>query len=177
MSLDPYHLMREALKEAEKALDAGEVPVGAVLADADGGILSRGHNSPIRLNDPTAHAEVLVIRAASEAVRNYRLPNTVLAVTVEPCVMCMGAALHARIARLFFGAPDPKAGAAGSLYDLSSDSRLNHRIEVVQGILQEECGSLMQRFFRTRRGARDNPSGEVPKWSQRGRLEIDLSRE
>lgn len=165
MSVDPFELMKEALGEAEKALDAGEVPVGAVLADASGRIMARAHNSPIRLLDPTAHAELLAIRQAAGAVRNYRLTGTILAVTIEPCAMCMGAALHARISRLVFGAPDPKAGAAGSLYDLSSDARLNHRIEVSRGILQEECASLMQRFFRMRRGPARNSPGEVPKWS------------
>ncbi|MBW1788286.1 MAG: tRNA adenosine(34) deaminase TadA [Deltaproteobacteria bacterium] len=151
--------MREALDEARKAFDEGEVPVGALVVDNEGRIMGKAHNRPVSLNDPTAHAEMLAIRRAAGMLGNYRLVGATLVATIEPCPMCMGAALNARVERLVYGAPDPKAGAAGSLYDLSSDSRLNHRIEVVSGVLQEECALLMQRFFRMRR------SGEVPKWS------------
>jgi len=144
--------MQQALEEARKGLSEGEVPVGAVLATPDGEIVARDHNRPIALKDPSAHAEILVMRKAGSAFQNYRLTNTVLVATVEPCLMCMGAALHARIPRLVFGASDPKAGAAGSVYDLATDERLNHRIEVVPNILEPECRTLMQDFFKSRRG-------------------------
>ncbi len=144
-------LMQEALREAEKGFLRGEVPVGAVVAERDGRILSRAHNSPISMQDPTAHAEILAIRRACSLKGNYRLPDTLLVVTVEPCLMCMAAAIHARVRTLAFGAYDPRGGAAGSLYDLSLDQRLNHRLELVSGIRQEACRDLMQRFFRVRR--------------------------
>lgn len=151
MIVDLYQLMREAIREAEEGFSENEVPVGAVLAGPDGEIMAKAHNRPIALRDPTAHAEILAIREASLLCGNYRLTGTTLVVTLEPCIMCMGAALHARVGRLVFGAPDPKGGAAGSLYDIAADGRLNHRIEVAPGILQEECRSLMQAFFRRRR--------------------------
>jgi tRNA(adenine34) deaminase len=154
---DLHHLMREALDQAQKAFDQGEVPVGALVVDNEGRIVAKAHNRPIALNDPTAHAEIQAIRRAAEVLGNYRLVGAALVVTIEPCIMCMGAALNARVERLVYGAPDPKAGAAGSLYDLSSDSRLNHRIEVVSGILKDECAALMQRFFKTRRKAAHRP--------------------
>lgn len=152
MKPDPYYLMRLALKEAEKGLSIGEVPVGAVLTDSGGHILARAYNQPISLDDPTAHAEILAIRNACIICRNYRLQDSILVTTLEPCLMCMGAAVHARIAHLVFGTPDPKAGAAGSLYDIGADYRLNHRIEVISGIMEAECRELMQGFFRSRRG-------------------------
>jgi tRNA(adenine34) deaminase len=164
MDADFRHLMREALLEAEKAFREGEVPVGAVLSDEDGKILARAHNMPISLCDPTAHAEILVLRTAASHLGNYRLTKSTLVVTIEPCLMCMGAALNARIGRLVFGAPDPKSGAAGSLYRLGDDSRLNHRIEVLSGVMESECTGLMQAFFRARRAGNDK-AGEVPKWS------------
>ena len=157
-------LMREALDEARKGLAEGEVPVGAVLADSEGEIVARAHNQPIALNDPSAHAEILALRKAGAVYGNYRLQGATLVVTVEPCLMCMGAALHARLSRIVFGALDPKGGAAGSVYDLSADSRLNHRIEVVSGILGEECAEVMQDFFVSRR-TKSEEYGEVPKWS------------
>jgi len=144
--------MTQAMTEAEAGLEEGEVPVGAVVADANGRILAGAHNRPIGLNDPTAHAEILALRKAGAALGNYRLNDCLLVVTIEPCVMCMGAVIHARIARLVFGAFDPKTGAAGSLYDMGRDGRLNHRVEVVSGILEEACQELMRRFFRARRG-------------------------
>ncbi|MCF8144804.1 MAG: tRNA adenosine(34) deaminase TadA [Deltaproteobacteria bacterium] len=144
--------MKLAIEEAESAFSEGEVPVGAVLAGSDGRILARAHNRPIALKDPTAHAEILALRHGGAVVGNYRLNGCILAVTVEPCFMCMGAIIHARIARLVFGAFDPKAGAAGSLYDLSRDARLNHKLEVVSGITGEPCQELMRRFFQARRG-------------------------
>jgi tRNA(adenine34) deaminase len=151
VEVDLYHLMRQALEEAEKGLSVGEVPVGAVLAGPDGQIVARAHNQPITLQDPTAHAEILAIRKAGLFFENYRLNNTLLVVTIEPCLMCMGAVINARIARLVFGTPDPKAGAAGSLYNLAADRRLNHGIEVIPGIMEEECRELIGGFFRPRR--------------------------
>ena len=151
MHLDLYHLMGHALKEAEKASLSGEVPVGAVIAGQEGEIVASAHNQPIALNDPTAHAEILVIRKASLACQNYRLSNTVLVVTIEPCTMCMGAVINARVPKLVYGADDPKGGAAGSLYDFAGDGRLNHKIEVISGIRDDECRVLMQDFFRMRR--------------------------
>jgi tRNA(adenine34) deaminase len=144
---DLYHLMRQAVNEAEKGRALGEVPIGAVLAGPDGQIVARAHNQPIGLQDPTAHAEILVIRRAGQILENYRLIDALLVVTVEPCLMCMGAAINARIGRLVFGAADPKGGAAGSLYDLAHDRRLNHRIEVVSGIMEQECRELIAGFF------------------------------
>jgi tRNA(adenine34) deaminase len=163
MIIDPYLLMKEALKEADKGFAEGEVPVGALIVDAGGEVIARAHNQPLSRNDPTAHAEILALRKASSLCRNYRLEGATLAVTIEPCPMCMGAAIHARIAKLVFGASDPRWGAAGSLYNLAADDRLNHRIEVVHGIMEEECLNLMQVFFQSRREKRE--SGEVPKWS------------
>ena len=151
MDMDHDQLMAEALLEGKKALEKGEVPVGAVLAGPQGEILARGYNQPISLNDPTAHAEIVVLREAASSRNNYRLPCTTLVVTIEPCLMCMGALLNARVSRLVFGAFDPKAGAAGSLYNLAADARLNHRIEVISGIRENECREMLQAFFRARR--------------------------
>jgi tRNA(adenine34) deaminase len=152
MPIDLYALMREALGEAKKGFSRGEVPVGAVLAGLDGQIVSSAHNQPIRLTDPTAHAEILAIRKAAVRCGNYRLVDTVLVVTVEPCPMCMGAVINARISRLVFGTADLKAGAAGSVYDLVSDRLLNHSVEVTSGIMESECRALIQDFFHMRRG-------------------------
>ena len=143
--------MALAIKEAEKAFQKAEVPIGAVLGSATGEILAKSHNQTIRLADPTAHAEILVIRAAAKKLGNYRLLNTTLYVTVEPCVMCMGAVIHARIAGVVFGAPDPKWGAVGSLYDLAVDDRLNHQPDVIRDVCKENCKTLMQIFFRAKR--------------------------
>jgi tRNA(adenine34) deaminase len=143
--------MEEAILEAKRAAAKGEVPVGAVLVSGEGRVLAKAHNQTIALSDPTAHAEVLALRSAGATLGNYRLVNTILYVTVEPCVMCMGALLHARIAKLVFGAKDPKWGAAGSLYDLSSDPRLNHKMDVQGGILEKACRELIQAFFKEKR--------------------------
>ena len=142
--------MRAALEQAREALNKGEVPVGAVLVK-DGAIICRAHNSPITLQDPSAHAEILAVRKAGQTLNNYRLPDTELYVTLEPCVMCMGALVHARVKRLIFGARDPKAGAAGSVFSLASHEKLNHTIEVTPGVLADECGDLLQKFFKERR--------------------------
>ena len=125
--------------------------MGAVLVGADETVVAKAHNQPIALKDPSAHAEILVLRAGGVFYGNYRIPDATLVVTIEPCPMCMGAALQARISRLVFGAYDPKSGAAGSVYNLATDDRLNHRIEVIPGIMEEECRKLMQDFFRARR--------------------------
>ncbi len=146
-----HFLMGLALEEARKAFETAEVPVGAVLVDTAGQVLGRAHNMPVSSRDPTAHAEILAIRAASAAAGNYRLPETELFVTLEPCVMCVGAMLHARVRRLVFGAPDPKSGAAGSVVDLTKVSLFNHYIEVSGGIRSGECSEILREFFRLRR--------------------------
>lgn len=140
-----------ALVEARRAADAGEVPIGAVVV-LDGRVIARAHNAPITLHDPTAHAEVLALRAAARETGNYRLERTSVYTTVEPCLMCCGALVHARVARLVYGAADPKAGAAASLYRILDDGRLNHRVEVTAGVRSEECAALLTEFFRARRG-------------------------
>jgi len=143
--------MEMALAEAEKAEQMDEVPIGAVLVSPSGEVLSRAHNQTIRMSDPTAHAEILAIRIAADKIHNYRLLNTFLYVTVEPCVMCMGAIIHARIGGLAYGADDPKWGAAGSVYNFVQDQRLNHRPQIIKGILQVSCKRLMQDFFKKKR--------------------------
>ncbi len=147
---DDSFWMAEALQEARLAAAEGEVPIGAIVVRT-GQVLGRGHNAPISRCDPTAHAEIIALREAAESVGNYRLVDAILYTTVEPCLMCMGASLHARIRRLVFGCVDPKGGAAGSLYDLSLDERLNHRIEVTSGVDEEECCTLLQKFFYSKR--------------------------
>jgi tRNA(adenine34) deaminase len=144
-------LMDKALLEAKKGFGEGEVPVGAVVAGPDGNIIACAHNQPIGLNDPTAHAEILAMRKAGEALRNYRLNNLTLFVTIEPCLMCVGAAIHSRISTIVFGAYDLKGGAAGSLYNPAIDTRLNHRIKIISGVRGKECGDLLRDFFKSRR--------------------------
>lgn len=146
--------MRHALALAERAAGEGEVPVGAVLVAADGSLLAEGWNRPIALHDPTAHAEIAAMRAGAVALGNYRLTGTTLYVTLEPCPMCAGAIIHARIARLVFGARDPKAGAVHSLYDLIAAPRLNHVVAWSGGVLEDECGLMLRAFFKARRNAR-----------------------
>jgi tRNA(adenine34) deaminase len=145
------NFMMLALKEAKKAGQIGEVPVGAVLVAETGEVLSATHNQTIKLADPTAHAEILVLREAAFNLNNYRLLNTSLYVTIEPCIMCMGAIVHARVARVICGANDLKWGAAGSLYNFAEDDRLNHRVEIIKGVCEENCRKLMQDFFRAKR--------------------------
>lgn len=142
--------MRECLREAREAERAGEVPVGALVV-RDGVILGRGCNESIRRHDPTAHAEIVALRAAGAAVDNYRLPGADLFVTVEPCLMCVGALLQARVRRVVYGCADPKAGALGSIADFSDDPRLNHRLLVTRGVCEAEARELLQRFFQQRR--------------------------
>ena len=143
--------MKEALIEAQKAVKEGEVPVGALLVSPTGGIIARAHNRPITLNDPTGHAEILVLRQGAARLENYRLPGHVLYVSLEPCVMCVGAMIQARLALVVYGASDPKGGAIESVYRLGSDGKLNHRLDACGGVLAEECGVLLQAFFKTKR--------------------------
>jgi tRNA(adenine34) deaminase len=142
--------MRQALELARQAATLGEVPVGAIVV-RDGEIIGRGRNQPIGRHDPTAHAEVMALREAAANVGNYRLPGSTLYVTLEPCLMCIGAIFHARVGRVVFGARDPKTGAAGSVLNLFEESRLNHHAEVLGGVLADECGSLLSGFFAARR--------------------------
>ncbi len=142
--------MAQALAQARCAEAEGEVPVGAVVV-RDDQCIGRGHNRPITAHDPTAHAEIQALREAARAIGNYRLVGSTLYVTVEPCLMCMGALIHARIQRLVFGCADSTAGAAGSVYDLAHDARFNHQIEVVAGVEAEEGRALLQAFFRHKR--------------------------
>ena len=143
--------MREALDEAQAAEEAGEVPVGALVVAANGEILGRGHNRTITDCDPSAHAEIVALRDAARRVANHRLTGATLYVTVEPCAMCAGAVVQARIERLVYGCDDPKAGAVRTLYQIADDARLNHRAEVVAGVLAEECAEALRKFFQARR--------------------------
>lgn len=147
--------MDKALSLAEEAARQGEVPVGAVLVK-DNVLIAEGSNSPITDNDPTAHAEISALRQGAKAINNYRLPGTTLYVTLEPCIMCMGAIIHARIERLVIGATDPKSGAAFSVYNIGSDNLLNHSIVIDKGIRENECRELLKGFFKSRREARKN---------------------
>jgi len=142
-----------ALDEAKKAGQNHEVPIGAVVVDSNGSVMAAAHNQVITRADVTAHAEILALRAACAAANNYRLPRATLFVTVEPCPMCMGAIIHARIERLVFGAFDSKWGAAGSLYDLAADNRFNHQPVVISGVCEEACRRLIKEFFRVKRVA------------------------
>lgn len=149
-SADDLVFMARALVLARQAETLGEVPVGAVLI-RDGAIVGEGFNQPIGRRDASAHAEILALRAGGQLLDNYRLPNTCLYVTLEPCLMCVGAMLHARIGRLVYGATDPKVGAAGSLLNAFSNSGLNHQVQVQGGVLATECSELLRNFFRARR--------------------------
>ncbi len=142
--------MQAAVAEAHSAQAEGEVPVGAVVL-LDGAIIGRGANRVIRDSDPTAHAEIVAMRAAALHLRNYRLTGCTLVVTLEPCAMCAGAILHARIARLVYASADPKAGACGSVLDVMNHPKLNHRVDVTAGLMAEECSTMLQQFFRARR--------------------------
>jgi tRNA(adenine34) deaminase len=147
---DDTDFMRAALDLAKQAWEFGEVPVGAVVVRGDE-IIGRGYNRPISASDPTAHAEVMAIRDAARHTGNYRLTDCILYVTLEPCTMCVGAIFHARITRLIYGAREPKTGACGSLIDLPADTRINHHLQIAGGILAEESGELLRKFFAQRR--------------------------
>jgi tRNA(adenine34) deaminase len=144
------HFMQQALEQAELAAIAGEVPVGAVLV-RDGQVIAKGFNQPISNHDPSAHAEIMALRDAAQAELNYRLPGTTLYVTLEPCIMCAGAMLHARVGRVVFGAADPKTGAAGSVLNVFAEKQINHQTQVEGGIMGEECGQVLRDFFKGRR--------------------------
>jgi tRNA(adenine34) deaminase len=143
--------MQLALAQAALAQQLGEVPVGAVLVDAQGELLATGFNRTIIDHDPTAHAEIVALRAGAQQVKNYRLPGASLYVTLEPCAMCLGAMLHARLARVVFGAPDPKTGVCGSVLNLALEKQLNHHTQVEGGVLAQECGDTLRQFFKERR--------------------------
>lgn len=142
--------MREALALAQRAWDAGEVPVGAVVVK-DGVIIGRGYNQPVTSSDPTTHAEIVALRDAAQHLKNYRLVDCELYVTLEPCMMCVGAMLHARLKRVVFGASDPKTGVCGSVMNLPAEERLNHHATFEGGILGDECGAMLKTFFQSRR--------------------------
>jgi tRNA(adenine34) deaminase len=148
--MSPDDFMLEALAEARRAGAEGEVPVGAVLVQ-DGVVVGRGSNRPLRSVDPTAHAEIVALRAAATALGNYRLVDTTLYVTVEPCLMCVGALVHARVGAVVYGAPEPKSGALGSTFDGLALPGLNHRFPVTGGVREDECRALLQAFFRVKR--------------------------
>lgn len=150
--------MRMALREAARGGREGEVPVGAVLV-REGSVIARAHNRPIHLHDPSAHAEILVLRRAARKLRNYRLDGCDLYVTIEPCAMCAGAIVHARLRRLIFGAPDPKAGACGTALRVINHRKLNHRVQVTRGVLQTECALVIQEFFRSKRRRKKSEAG------------------
>jgi tRNA(adenine34) deaminase len=143
--------MQLALAQAAQAQQLGEVPVGAVLVDAQGELLATGFNRTIIDHDPTAHAEIVALRVGAKQLQNYRLPGASLYVTLEPCAMCLGAMLHARLARVVFGAPDPKTGACGSVLNLALEKQLNHHTQVEGGVLAQECGDTLRQFFKERR--------------------------
>ena len=151
MRMTDEYYMKLALEQAQKAGQMDEVPVGAVVVSGSGDIIGYGHNRPISACDPTSHAEMEAIRMAALAVGNYRLPDTVLYATLEPCIMCMAAVVHARIKRVVFGASDPKWGGAGSIVDLSTGAGLNHEVEVSRGIRREEASEILRIFFQDKR--------------------------
>ena len=147
--------MERALEEARLAPAHGDVPIGAVLADGSGAVIAADHNRREQRSDPTAHAEILVLQSAARMTGDWRLAGHTLVVTLEPCAMCAMAAVWARVDRIVYGAPDPKAGAAWSLYNIPQDERLNHRCDLVAGVLADECGTVLEAFFRERRGRRE----------------------
>lgn len=153
--MSPMHdsvFMQQAISQAHNAWALGEVPVGAVVVK-DGQVVATGFNQPIGTHDPTAHAEIMALRAAATILGNYRLPGCELYITLEPCAMCSGAMMHARLARVIYGASDPKTGACGSIINLFEQDKLNHHTEVLGGVLAEECGALLKQFFAERRRA------------------------
>ncbi|HEC12023.1 MAG TPA: tRNA adenosine(34) deaminase TadA [Acidiferrobacteraceae bacterium] len=155
MNTTDVDYMRQALVLAQQAAEAGEVPVGAVVVKDDE-ILGEGWNRPISLHDPSAHAEIIALRAAAKKINNYRLVGSTLYVTLEPCAMCAGAIVHARVARVVFGARDPLTGAAGSVFNLLQSDRMNHQSQIEDGVLTEECSQMLKVFFKERRQSKDN---------------------
>ena len=145
--------MRQALAQAQIAAEKDEVPVGAILVDAQGNLIAAGHNQPITACDPSAHAEIVVLRAAAQKLANYRLPGTTLYVTLEPCTMCVGALVHARLGRLVYGAAEPKTGAIESAQRLFETGKFNHQPQVESGVLADECGALLTQFFENKRSS------------------------
>jgi len=143
--------MQRALSEAFKAYEMGEVPVGAVVVSGQGKVLSKAHNETIRRHDPSAHAEIIALRKAAEVLKNYRLNKTRIYVTIEPCIMCAGTLIHARVEEVIFGVSDPKGGGLVTLYQLGNDPRLNHHLKITSGVLQTECEEIIQRFFKEKR--------------------------
>ena len=160
LRMDDDFFMAQALEQAQNAWDLDEVPVGAVLV-RDGQIVAVGCNQPIGAHDPTAHAEIMALRAAAQVMGNYRLPGCDLYVTLEPCAMCAGAMMHARLSRIIFGASDPKTGACGSIINLFAQEKLNHHTEVVSGVLAQQCSTLLKDFFVRRRQMQQNKSVEM----------------
>jgi len=158
MNFSPEHWMAMALELARFAGAQGEVPVGAILVSAQGEVLGTGSNQPITTHDPTAHAEIIALRLAASAAQNYRLPGSTLYVTIEPCTMCVGAMVHARVARLVFGAPEPRFGAIVSQRRLLDEGEFNHLMQYEGGILAEPCAALMRDFFKARRESKSTPS-------------------
>jgi len=154
--MDPSIYMRQAIDQAHNAWALGEVPVGAIVVK-DGVVIATGFNQPIGTHDPTAHAEIMALRAAATLLGNYRLPGCELYVTLEPCAMCAGAMIHARLARVVFGAADQKTGACGSVVNLFDENKLNHHTEVMGGVLADDCSNLLKEFFAERRGAANKP--------------------
>lgn len=144
------HWMQAVIKLAQKAEELGEVPVGAIIVK-DNVLISEGFNQPISQHDPTSHAEIMALRNAAQELENYRLPNTTLYVTLEPCAMCAGAIIHSRVQRVVFGAFDSKGGAAGSVFSILGTDKLNHRVDVIGGVLEKECAELLKAFFKSRR--------------------------
>ncbi len=149
--MDHHQAMKMALDEADRALSHGDTPIGAVLVGPDGSVVAMDHNRREERGDPTAHAEMLVLSAAGTARRDWRLEGHTLVVTLEPCAMCAGAAVNARIERIVYGAADLKAGACWSLYNIPQDARLNHRVDLVAGVMEAECGRILREFFEARR--------------------------
>jgi len=154
MQIDDQKFMSRALALARVANAEGEVPVGAVIVK-DNQIIAEGWNRPIALHDPSAHAEMQAMRAAAQILSNYRLIDTTLYVTLEPCAMCAGAMVHARVKRLVYGAVDPRAGAAGTIFNITQHAALNHRLDVIGGVMAEECGAVLREFFQAKRVAKD----------------------
>lgn len=150
------YFMQLALTQAQRAYDLGEVPVGAVIVDQNNQFVASGFNQTIRFNDPTAHAEIVALRQAAQVLNNYRLPNLRLYVTLEPCTMCIGALLHARIGQIIYGAADPKTGACGSVLALHAQTALNHQTTVSSGVLAQACSRILRQFFRERRQGHKN---------------------